>query len=271
LTDPHSSIRPQAARALGRIGDPRAVPALLECLSGGSEDLQEACAHALGAIGGRESVRQLLRLLGEKRTERVLVSGAEAVSKHGIVEAAWEILPRMHATANPVLRRQLAIAMGNLLGRPGEFYQFLTGEQTQEGVRIGGLVKRARRALAAVRRRLPADALPDADWDELQDELGRVRGLMEGQSYRAAVEAFYGIVRRVVAAAIGREVPDETALEYALGRDVKLGLGFWFIMEIKRLLGKTGDPELLHTDALLALYFLGTYRLPPDREASDAD
>ncbi|MGB2613657.1 MAG: MFS transporter, partial [Phycisphaerae bacterium] len=247
LTDPHSSIRPQAARALGRIGDPRAVPALLECLSGGSEDLQEACAHALGAIGGRESVRQLLRLLGEKRTERVLVSGAEAVSKHGIVEAAWEILPRMHATANPVLRRQLAIAMGNLLGRPGEFYQFLTGEQTQEGVRIGGLVKRARRALAAVRRRLPADALPDADWDELQDELGRVRGLMEGQSYRAAVEAFYGIVRRVVAAAIGREVPDETALEYALGRDVRLGLGFWFVIEVKRRMGETSDPELLHT------------------------
>jgi HEAT repeat protein len=271
LMDPHSSIRPQAARALGQIGDPRAVPALLECLSGASEELQEACAHALGELGGRESVRRLLRLLGEKRTDRVLVSGAEAVSKHGIVEAAWEILPRMHATANPVLRRQLAIAMGNLLGRPGEFYQYLTGEQSQEGVRVGGLVKRARRAVAAVRRRLPADALPDLDWETLQDDLARVRGLMEGQSYRAAVEALHGVIRRLVTAVIGRETDDETALEYALGRDVRLGLGFWFVTEVKRRLGETSEPELLHTDALLALYFLGTYRLLREREEPDAD
>jgi hypothetical protein len=94
---------------------------------------------------------------------------------------------------------------------------------------------------------------------------------MEGQSYRAAVEALYGIVRRLVAAVTGRETTDETALEYALLRDTRLGLGFWFVIEVKRRMGETADAELLHTDALLALYFLGSYRLPRERDASDAD
>jgi HEAT repeat protein len=275
LCDPNSTIRPQAARALGQIGDGRAIEALTECLASGSVELQEACAEALGAVGGRMPIRRLISLLGEQHHERVIVSGAEAVSEHGIVEAAWEILPRMHTTKNPVLRRQLAIAIGNLLGRPGEFYPYLTGERAQEGRRLGTLVRRARRALAAVRRRsvrradeisprgLPHDTRANVLWDDLGDELGRVRGLMEGQSYRAAVEALYGIVRRLVAAVTGRETTDETALEYALLRDTRLGLGFWFVIEVKRRMGETGDVELLHTDALLALYFLGAYRLPP--------
>jgi len=265
LRDPNSTIRPQAARALGQIGDRRAIEALTECLASGSVELQEACAEALGDVGGRMPIRRLISLLGEQHHERVIVSGAEAVSEHGIVEAAWEILPRMHTTKNPVLRRQLAIAIGNLLGRPGEFYPYLTGERAQEGRRLGRLVRRARRAMAAVRRRLPRDATANVLWDDLGDELGRVRGLMEGQSYRAAVEALYGIVRRLVAAVTGREATDETALEYALLRDTRLGLGFWFVIEVKRRMGETADAELLHTDALLALYFLGAYRLPPEK------
>ena len=271
LQDPGSTIRPQAARALGQIGDRRAIEALTECLASGSVELQEACAEALGDVGGRMPIRRLIRLLGEQRHERVIVSGAEAVSEHGIVEAAWEILPRMHSTKNPVLRRQLAIAIGNLLGRPGEFYPYLTGERAQEGRRLGTLVRCARRAMAAVRRRLPHDARRDVLWNDLGDELGRVRGLLEGQSYGAAIEALYGIVRRLVAAVTGREAPDETALEYAILRDTRLGLGFWFVIEVKRRLGETGDVELLHTDALLALYFLGSYRLLPDRDTPDAD
>jgi len=216
-------------------------------------------------------IRRLISLLGEQHHERVIVSGAEAVSEHGIVEAAWEILPRMHSTKNPVLRRQLAIAIGNLLGRPGEFYPYLTGERAQEGRRLGTLVRRARRAMAAVRRRLPRDTKANILWNDLGDELGRVRGLMEGQSYRAAIEALYGIVRRLVAAVTGRETTDETALEYAILRDTRLGLGFWFVIEVKRRMGETADAELLHTDALLALYFLGAYRLPRERDAFDAE
>ena len=257
LRDPSSTIRPLIARSLGQLGDPRAVPALVECLSDKSEELQDACARALGAIGGQEPVRQLLRLLEGKYPERVLVSSAEAVSKHGILEAAWEILPRMHATANPILRSQLAIAMGNLLGRPGEFYQVLTSEASRPGSRLGRLFRGAKRGIRSFR-----PALPRERWRDLETELRRARGLMEGQSYRAAIEAFYGILCKLTEMAVGKTYPDEVVIDYVFARDAELGLGFWFIREIKNLLATVDDADLLHTDALLALYFLSTYRLP---------
>ena len=79
LRDPHSTIRTPAARALGRIGDPRVVPRLIECLEGLSEDLAEACCQALGRMGAREAMKPLLRLLGEERTQRVIVAASDAV------------------------------------------------------------------------------------------------------------------------------------------------------------------------------------------------
>jgi HEAT repeat protein len=268
LGDPHSTIRPQAARALGRIGDLRAVPCLIEHLASPSEELQDACAQALGEIGGQDSVRRLKRLLTEPRAERVLVSGAEAVSRHGIIEAAWEILPRMHETPNPVLRRQLAIAMGNLLGEPGQFYQYLTGERTREGIRLGRLLRAARRTLASAHLPPGDPGGQAAARDELLEELQRVRGLMEGQSYRAAVEGLYQILGRFARMLVGQEGPDDVVLDYAFARDARLGLGLWFVAEVKHRMGRVADPELLQIDALLALYFVSAYRPPMEPPAN---
>ncbi len=262
LRDPGSTIRPPAARALGQIGDPRAVPHLVEGLSAPDEALQEACAQALGEIGGRESVRRLRRLMDEKRTERVRVIGAEAVSKHGVIEAAWEILPHMHRTRNPVLRRQLAIAMGNLLGEPGEFYQYLTGEQSREGALLGRLFRGARKTLADLRRAVPGQNHETETGRPLVAELERVRGLIEGQSYRAAVDGLYQIIGRFARITIGQEGPDDFVLDYAFAHDAKLGLGLWFATEVRHRMGQVSDAELLQIDALLGVYFLSAYRPP---------
>ena len=263
LRDPDSTIRQEAARSLGQIGHPRAVPALTEVLTSGSEELQEAAAQALGAIGDSPSRRRLRGLLDEPRTERVFASGAEAISKHGILEAAMDILPRMHETTNPVLRRQLAIAMGNLLGEPGEFYAYLTGETTQHGAGLGRLTRSARRAVRSFRPL--ADKAERGLLKEIEHDLQRLRGLMEGGSYRPAIEGLAPHIRSLVGLVIGRECEDEVALDFAFGQDVRLGLGYWFVQETRRRMATIDDEELLHIDALLALYFLSVYRLPPGR------
>ncbi len=263
LRDPHATIRPAAARALGEVGDRRAVPALIDALDAPSEEVQEAAAQALGRIGGRDSVRQLLGLLREKRTERVRVSGAEAVSRHGIIEAAWEILPLMHETDNPVLRRQLAIALGNLMGRPGEFYRYLAGETTREGAKLGELFRGARRTAQALYRDADAGLRdPGGDAKAAARELVRLRGLVEGQSYRAALDGLTALMRHVTRAAIGPHLTDEVIVEYAFARDARLGLAWWFTDEVRRRMGRVSDPELLQIDCLLALYWLARYRLP---------
>jgi HEAT repeat protein len=267
LLDRGSAIRSDAALALGDIGDPRAIPALTQGLSDGTPDVQDACARALGDIGGRQAVRHLLRLLEEKRPDRVTASTAEAVSKLGILEAVWEILPRMHETANPVLRRQLAIAMGNLLGRPGEFYVYLTGEKIAPGARLGRLFRNVRRGMQVFSRSLPKTSRDRRKVDALIEELPRIRDLMESHAYREAVEGLFVLLRQLVEIAIDRGCADDVALEYALARDVKLGIGFWFMQEVRRRMDAVKDPELLYTDALLALYFLSAYRFPAEPRA----
>jgi len=264
LLDRTSAICSDAALALGDIGDPLAIPALTQGLADGSPEVQDACARALGDIGGRQAVRHLLHLLEEKRPDRVTASTAEAVSRLGILEAVWEILPRMHETANPVLRRQLAIAMGNLLGRPGDFYVYLTGETIEPGARLGKLFRGVRRCIQTFTRALPRKDADRLKADALVEELPGIRGLMEGHAYREAVEGLYVLLRQLVEIAIDRGCGDEVALEYALARDVRLGIGFWFMQEVRRRMAGVKDPELLQTDALLALYFLSAYRLPAE-------
>jgi HEAT repeat protein len=270
LRDAASRIRSESALALGDLGDVRAIPALVDCLADPSVEVQDACARALGDIGSGEAVRHLMALIHEGRPERIVAAGAEAVSRHGILEAAWEIVPRMHLTDNRVLRRQLAIAAGNLLGRPGEFYVHLRGETSQPGRRLGGLFKGARQAIRSFR---PTAIHPEekAFLRTAEKNLPRVREFMEAQEYGRAVEILYEDMRGLVRLAIDRECNDEMALEYALARDVELGIGFWFIQQARIYMAKSTDPDMLLTDALLAVYFMSQYRLPPEPRAAKSE
>lgn len=147
LGDPTSTIRVEAARALGRIGDPRAIPALLRGLDEPSEEVAGACLEALGVIGGSASASALLSFFKRSSSARLFASSAEAASRLGLIEAAWEIISRMHETENPVLRRQLAIATANLMGRPGEFYRYITGNSRQRQLHIDRLFQQTIAAL----------------------------------------------------------------------------------------------------------------------------
>jgi HEAT repeat protein len=64
LRDPEPAIRSEAAKALGRIGTPRVIPALLEALAGPSE-LRRHARKSLGKIArkhGEETLHELARL-----------------------------------------------------------------------------------------------------------------------------------------------------------------------------------------------------------------
>jgi hypothetical protein len=60
LKDPHGGVRYHAASALGRIGDARAVDALILLLSGGDFSDKEVAIEALGAIGDKRAVEPLI-------------------------------------------------------------------------------------------------------------------------------------------------------------------------------------------------------------------
>jgi HEAT repeat protein len=266
LRDRHSTIRIFAARALGRIGDARAVHWLIEGLASPSEDLAEACCQALGRMGAREALKPLLRLFGEERTQRVIVAAAQAMSRLGAFEAALDILPRMHATDNPALQRQFATAMGNLLGRPGEFYAIVTAGSAARSLAMEKLRLDAGKNLPALMR----GRLSRSGDRELRDALAgagrRLRAAAAAEDHAPLLEQVHETLIALCRFLAGRRFTEEEALGFAFMHNPALGLGVWFATEVKRHLEALRGTDLLEIDALLGMYFLSSYRESGEEE-----
>lgn len=110
LASPFKSRRSDAARKLGRICDPRALPRLEELLSDGSEEVEEAALYALGRIGNREALEAMAGALDrgdrwaqEKVAEAVEEAGAE--SRLFLLDLLADENPAKRAFAAEVLGR----------------------------------------------------------------------------------------------------------------------------------------------------------------------
>lgn len=244
LVDRTSGMRVQAARSLGRIGDSRSLPHLIDAMDGASEELREACAAAIGEIGGDASVELLSRLLRGEESDAVAAGGASALSRHGAFEAAWEIVPRLERTRNPVLRTQLAIALANVLGRPGEFYRYVTGSDEQQGSRQRRLVQDAARSAKVI--------------------LGRNLALAAGPvplDPAAALSTLRAIARDSLTdeyASSHGSLPhdDDELLRATYEANPRLGLWYWFLNRTLAQQPDRLDPANLRLEMLVALYFL---------------
>ncbi|MHC5018916.1 MAG: HEAT repeat domain-containing protein [Planctomycetota bacterium] len=88
--------RADAARLLGAIGDPRAIPALGALLDSADADpyVQEAAAEALGAIGDRAALVPLLAFLEDDRSRiwRVTIAAAQAALRLGAPTGGDELI-----------------------------------------------------------------------------------------------------------------------------------------------------------------------------------
>ena len=182
LQDPDALSRPFIARALGEAGSAKAVPFLIDALQDRSEDLQVEAASALGKIRVEESSQPILKSLREGGSLRVRISSAEAAARMGLNEAAEEIFTLMHGASNWILRRQLAIAMGDLFGVPGEIYHYMTGEFSRNVQMIYRLAGGVERLASGFLRKV---LLPQRKEQIQKEKLKSVR-----RSLQAAASAF---------------------------------------------------------------------------------
>ncbi len=82
-------LRRNAARALGKLGDHRAVPALIECLACSDFYVREAAAQSLGHLGDRTCVPHLIQLLAGGLTAAQPIPGSPRLAQpyDAIIEA----------------------------------------------------------------------------------------------------------------------------------------------------------------------------------------
>ena len=241
LTDPFSIIRSQAARALGRIGDRRAVEPLVAGLADPSEELQEACCQALGRMGAREALAPLLGLLANERSDRVAAAAGDAMSRLGAFEAALDLLPRMHATVNRGLRRQFAIALGNLLGKPGAFYPYLTGDHASRAATLSRLLAESQRNVAAILNAAPQSFESSNTREAVSDAMVDLYHAVDSLDYARIAHRVHDVALGVCRRLAGNDLPEDEALGFAFLHSARLGLGLWFAGEVKtRHFGEAG-------------------------------
>lgn len=117
-------LRRNAARALGKLGDVRAVPALLQNLRCSDFYVREACAQALGSLGDRSCIPALMQLLeSEVEVDRSISDPAYLDQPYdAILEAlgalgATEVIPLVEPFLDhpfPLLRYAAARVMYQL-------------------------------------------------------------------------------------------------------------------------------------------------------------
>lgn len=272
LRERASTIRAYAARSLGRIGDARAVPWLIEQVGSPSEELAEACCQALGRMGAREARRPLLELFEAERPPRVIAAASEALSRLGSFEAALDIFPRMHAGESPVLARQLAIALSNLLGTPSanadSFYAIVTGDKPTRSVALERLEAEAQRNPQTLFAHCRAEFSRRAQKRQALAHAARnLHAAVAREDTASIIEGLSSSLLCFCRLLADRDFDEDEALGFAFLRGARLGLGFWFSVEARNVfrgpaaaMADESRAELREIDSLLGLYFLATYR-----------
>lgn len=136
-------LRRNAARALGKLGDLQAVPALIKCLSCSDYYVREAAAQALEMLGDKRAIAPLMKLLEGGVTAAVQVEGKahltqpysaiiEALGTLNATEAIAQIKPFLEHSVERV-KNSAARAMFQLTGE--RYY----GDRLTEGLNADDL------------------------------------------------------------------------------------------------------------------------------------
>lgn len=133
LNDQSKEVQELAVDALGELKDERSINSLLEKLDSEDSKIRSIATEALGKIGNYRAVEKIREVLRQDTNLEVVTSSAKALSRIGEIQAIWEILPILRKTDEGPIRRELATAVGNLLGKHGEFYSLLKEEEELMG------------------------------------------------------------------------------------------------------------------------------------------
>jgi len=110
LKSEDKNIRMHAAIALGRLGDPRAVPHLIEALEDRSPIVRRAAAIALGMIGDSSAVDALIERLNDEDVE-VKKAALEALNDLNIGKKDVEVIKESLKDPDPRVRELTAMVL----------------------------------------------------------------------------------------------------------------------------------------------------------------
>jgi len=219
---------------------------------------------ALGDIGGDQAATAILDFYRQAPSDRLRASAGDAASRLGLFEAAKEIFPRLIEGRTASIRRQYAIALGNLFGTPGEFYRYVSGSESGIADRIGQLFTRLERRIRAHTLKLGGANGGKATKLNQETAIALVRSVreeLESGREHAALSLLAAYADRMVVTLLGETTKPDEALALAFRIDPELGAFSWFLGELRSYLGSprsadSGQGDVQRLFVLLILYYL---------------
>ena len=253
LEDPESDLSVQVARALRKARDPRSVDALMRTLDSPDSEIRKESARTLGAIGDQRATGTLLELVRQSTNMPLVTASGEALASLGEVAAIHQILPRMREARNPALRTSLAVAVADLLGKPGAFYPILMSERREPGSKLAAMLRAIRgRVGRAAGRPLRQDAA------RLRELTERIEEAVGAGDLTAATHALFDLALGMAALRleVNRGPETEALVESLVWRDPKFGIGLSYLNVLRETAAADAFQPEQSTDLLIGIYFL---------------
>jgi MFS family permease len=256
LDDPDSDLAPQLARALRQTGSPKGVEPLMKKLDDLDRETLRESARALGVLGDRRASGSLLSLLKTTDDAAVFTASSEALAQLGEIAAIYDILPRMHSTANPVLHRTLAVAVGDLLVPGGAFYEALISEQKARCSQTDKLVKQLKKAIRSI-----AFGTMIQEGGVLLQKCDEVGLKYEAELYTNCADLIFDLAIGIAALTHGAEFGGDSKpfIDDLVWRDQHFGIGVWYLDLMRRHIADAKPTPAHSVDLLIGLFFLANY------------
>ncbi len=251
-----TDLAPEIARALRSAKSGREVGILMQKLSGPDNRSVVGAVRALGEVGDGRAAESILALLRASTDTQVVAASGEALARIGEIAAIWELLPRVKAARNPVLRASLLAAVGDLLGGRAGFADFLRGEDEFRGGEVAPALTRLRRAVRkASRGPLKAEGLA------VVRQIDGLEEAYDSEDMQRTADLLLEIAIGIAALDFGIEFGGdaEILMDQLIWRHPRFGVGLWYIDMLAHYWEGAGLGQREWPDVVLGIYFVVTH------------
>ncbi|HRW08303.1 MAG TPA: MFS transporter [Caldilineaceae bacterium] len=147
LTSKHPALGVLAAWALGRIGDPTAIPPLRAGLESPYKSIQAHCVRALGTLQDKRSIPQMLARMETESDEGLLLAYASALGNMRASKASFKLLDLLHESADDEMRWEAVLALARIVGNEKQFIQLWRNTRTDIGTTVAQTLSRFKKKL----------------------------------------------------------------------------------------------------------------------------
>jgi len=253
LRSPEEDMKPQIARALVKSHNTDGINALIENMKDSDPENQLENARTLGETGDRRASGILIEMVRRSDDARVITASSEALVHLREIAAFYDIIPRMKTTTNPLLKRTLAVAAGNLLGEGGSFYAFLIQEENLPGSQTSRRISQLSRRIS----RLCTRQFTEAE-APLTTHLNALESAMETMRWPDAANRLFDLAVGLAALTYGIEHSDEKKvfIEKLIWHNEHIGVCVWFLYMTTHEWNNPAFGSPTHLDVLLGIFAL---------------